>query len=606
MPLPSWPRTHSVALQNTAARDSPLSHGQADDLHETSHTVHHIPGERSNSLSLQSHMTPRGSDITTDSPHEMNTVRHQRTESPTYIGRAYYIGGDTTIDERSARSYTPSRAGGLSDIEEKILELCGSFKLPPKSTRQILMETFMQYCYPWMPTLSQSELHEGSDKFQSLLLMQSMFVAASRISPAPGAESHASSGQFYQRAKALFWAGHEKDPLTVIKAITMLHWYNPDGPAYVSYDASEFWLKMGVGLAYQIGLHKEPPPGPHRAIRRRIWWSLAVRDSLISVSHGRPRAINMDDCETSPPCLGDFPESQAQGELFIPYVEICCLLGDLVECCSRRRMCSARRLHVETVLFRWTRTLPSNLSLSPKQPHTKTYDLLAHNFNARQLHVPYFICLIILARPTAASGEVSSVPVLAASYVAGIYEYFLARDQVKFLSPVFTNFCLVASIVLLSVRPFPDLWEAIQPDLEVMQKCLDELSKRWRSAIGASKALQKAIDIRKAHLPGEGPSLTRPTRAQLDLFEEFSADLCRMWPIYEPQMTLYGSDSTAQENVGFQGNPGGVFIPISDQIAIPVADVDYVTEGGQQDLMNLDFGGIGEWFLNDWDMTGFR
>ncbi|OBT78877.1 hypothetical protein VF21_02799 [Pseudogymnoascus sp. 05NY08] len=606
MPLPFWPRSHSVVLPDIVVPEVLPGRGQVDGLQDANHAAHHISDERGHSLPLQSQPAPGGSNITADSPHQIITVNRQRTESPTYIGRAYYIGGDTTIDERSARSYTPSRTGGLSDMEEKILELCGSFKLPPKSTRQILMETFMQYCYPWMPTLSQSELHQGSDKFKSLLLMQSMFVAASRISPAPGVESYASSEQFYQRAKALFWAGHENNPLTVIKAITMLHWYNPDGPAYVSYDASEFWLKTGVGLAYQIGLHKEPPQGHHRAIRRRIWWSLAVRDSLISVSHGRPRAINMDDCETSPPCLDDFPESQAQGELFIPYVEICCLLGDLVECCSRRRMCSTQRLHVETVLFRWTRTLPLNLRLSPKEPHTQTYDLLAHNFNARQLHVPYFICLIILARPTAASGEVSSVPVLAASFVAGIYEYFLARDQVKFLSPVFTNFCLVAGIVLLSVRPFPDLWEAIQPDLEVMQKCLNELSKRWRSAIGASKALQKAIDIRKAHLPGEGSSLTRPTSAQLALFEGVSFDLCRIWPVYEPQIALRGSHNATQRNVDSQGNLGEVFTPISDQATIAMADVGFATEGGEQDLLNLDFGGIGEWFMNDWDMTGFR
>ncbi|OBT66126.1 hypothetical protein VE03_05120 [Pseudogymnoascus sp. 23342-1-I1] len=234
------------------------------------------------------------------------------------------------------------------------------------------------------------------------------------------------------------------------------------------------------------------------------------------------------------------------------------------------------------------------------------YDLLAHNFNARQLHVPYFICLIILARPTAASGEVSSVPVLAASFVAGIYEYFLARDQVKFLSPVFTNFCLVASIVLLSVRPFPDLWEAIQPDLEVMQKCLNELSKQWRSAIGASKALQKAIDIRKANLPAEGLSLKRPTSAQLALFEGFSVDLCRIWSIYEPQMVLHGSDNSIQRNVELQGDPGEVFTPSSDQATIPTADVGFVTQVGDQNLMNLDFGGIGEWFMNDWYMTGFR
>ncbi|KFY57870.1 hypothetical protein V496_06321 [Pseudogymnoascus sp. VKM F-4515 (FW-2607)] len=605
MPLPSWPHSHPMVLSGMTVPENLPNGGQTDDLQDANRAVHHIPDERSNSVSLH-HIASRDSDITTDPPHEIVTVTRQRTESPTYIGRAYYIGGDTAIDERSARSYTPSRTGGLSDTEEKILELCGSFNVPPKSTRQILMETFMQYCYPWMPTLSQSELHQGSDKFQSLLLMQSMFVAASRISPTPGVVSYASSEQFYQRAKALFWAGHENNPLTVIKAITMLHWYNPDGPAYVSYDASEFWLKMGVGLAYQIGLHKESPQGPHRAIRRRIWWSLAVRDSLISVSHGRPRAINMDDCETSPPCLDDFPESRAQGELFIPYVEICCLLGDLVECCSRRRMCNTQRLHVETVLFRWTRTLPSNLSLSPKQPHTKTYDLLAHNFNARQLHVPYFICLIILARPTAASGEVSSVPVLAASFVAGIYEYFLARDQVKFLSPVFTNFCLVASIVLLSVRPFPDLWDAIQPDLEVMQKCLDELSKRWRSAIGASKALQKAIDIRKAHLPSEGSSLRRPTSAQLALFEGFSVDLCRIWPVYEPQMVLHDTGNSAQRNVESQGNPGEVFKPFSDQDTIPMAEIGFATEGGEQNFMNLEFGGIGEWFMNDWDMTGSR
>lgn len=123
-----------------------------------------------------------------------------------------------------------------------------------------------------MPTLTSSELEqEDAAKGCSLLLMQSVFLAASRVSSAPVLLGHASSEHFYQRAKALFWAGHEKDPLTVIKAITMLHWYNPDGPAFVSYDTSEFWLKIGVGLAYQIGLHKEPPPGPNRGIRRRIW-----------------------------------------------------------------------------------------------------------------------------------------------------------------------------------------------------------------------------------------------------------------------------------------------------------------------------------------------
>ena len=172
----------------------------------------------------------------------------------------------------------------MSTAEVKTLELWGSFELPPRSVWQSLIETFMQYCYPWMPTLSQKELTQSPGDSTSLLLMQSVFLAASRVSSSPVVVDFASSEQFYHRAKTLFYIGHEKDPLIVIKAITMLHWYNPDGPAYVSFDTSEFWLRVGFGLAYQIGLHKEPPPSQQRAIRRRIWWSLVVSHSVKTLS----------------------------------------------------------------------------------------------------------------------------------------------------------------------------------------------------------------------------------------------------------------------------------------------------------------------------------
>lgn len=198
------------------------------------------------------------------------------SEATTYIGRSHYADAESCIDEVSARSYPASAKEEMSTAEVKTLELWGSFGLPPRSVRQSLIETFMQYCYPWMPTLSLLELEQSPDRPTSLLLTQSVFLAASRVSSSPVILNYASSDHFYHRAKTLFWIGHEKDPLVVIKSITMLHWYNPDGPAYVSFDTSEFWLRIGFGLAYQIGLHKEPPPGPQRAIRRRIWWSLVV------------------------------------------------------------------------------------------------------------------------------------------------------------------------------------------------------------------------------------------------------------------------------------------------------------------------------------------
>jgi hypothetical protein len=57
---------------------------------------------------------------------------------------------------------------------------------------------------------------------------------------------------------------------------------NPNGPEHVSFDTSRFWLQIGVGLAHQVGLHKEPT-GVDCLVRRRLWWSLVVSASRLVV-----------------------------------------------------------------------------------------------------------------------------------------------------------------------------------------------------------------------------------------------------------------------------------------------------------------------------------
>lgn len=100
---------------------------------------------------------------------------------------------------------------------------------------------------------------------------------------------------------------HELDALTVIKATIMLQWYTPVGPEEVSYDAGEFWLRVGVAIALQIGLHREPPRGPTASVRKRVWWTLRVSPILSQgflpltrtidarrVDDGRPRSASGD------------------------------------------------------------------------------------------------------------------------------------------------------------------------------------------------------------------------------------------------------------------------------------------------------------------------
>ncbi|KAH7395305.1 hypothetical protein DE146DRAFT_659749 [Phaeosphaeria sp. MPI-PUGE-AT-0046c] len=197
--------------------------------------------------------------------------------NPTYMGRAHYIRNGEEIDEASARSFPSSREHGLSHLEMSTIAAFNGFELPSASTRQELMRFFMQHCSGWMPIMHENDVASILNGTSSPLLAQALYVAATRVSSTPRSPTEPSIKERYERAKILFWMGHESNPINSVKATLLMQWYNPEGPEHVSLDTSEFWMRTGVGLAYQIGLHKEPVQGPWYSMRRRIWWSLVVR-----------------------------------------------------------------------------------------------------------------------------------------------------------------------------------------------------------------------------------------------------------------------------------------------------------------------------------------
>jgi hypothetical protein len=206
-----------------------------------------------------------------------------QSHATTYIGRGHYIGDDDEIDEANARAFEPAQIGPHASTQRETAALWRAFDIPPPAARQSLLSAFLDYCNLWTPVLEPKDIHELSSFDQektSMLLAQSTWLAGSRVTSAPSVVAFASSDDFYHRAKAVFWSGLETDGLAVIKASLMLQWYNPQAPEHVSFDNSGFWLKLGVGVAHQVGLHKESPPGPSRAIRRRLWWSLVVSEEL--------------------------------------------------------------------------------------------------------------------------------------------------------------------------------------------------------------------------------------------------------------------------------------------------------------------------------------
>jgi hypothetical protein len=166
-------------------------------------------------------------------------------------------------------TYTNPKA---SATDLQMLRDQNAFELPPESVQTELMASFNTHCAPWTPVVDPKWM---DDSAPSMLLLQAIFLAGSRVSKAH--LDYGSSEVFYRRAKLLFFFGGCDNPLISIVAACLLHWYNPVGPEDVSTDTSGFWIRTAGAMAFQIGLHKEPPPNSRdRGLRRRLWWSLVV------------------------------------------------------------------------------------------------------------------------------------------------------------------------------------------------------------------------------------------------------------------------------------------------------------------------------------------
>ena len=202
-------------------------------------------------------------------PHTQGFVGH-----PDYLPNEYPTVGNPQ---------EPPPISSSKEIDLEFLRLYDAFAVPPRPVRDSLFSNFTKYCMPWMPVVEPAELKtlglSTTQSFQtgvpSLLLAQAIFVAGSRVQTTRF--SFSSCRKFYSRAKALFFAEHEQNPLTLIRALCVLQWYCPSGPEFVSIHSSGFWLRTAVGLAFQIGLHKEPDPRREDyRLRRRLFWALFV------------------------------------------------------------------------------------------------------------------------------------------------------------------------------------------------------------------------------------------------------------------------------------------------------------------------------------------
>lgn len=218
------------------------------------------------------------------------TATHFTAKSEVYLGGLVYSNNQS--GNYIASSQEPLPKPFQDNIDIPLLRPRAVLELPPRAIRQSLISSFKTYCSPWMPIVEASELEKlGENNLKldenggpSLLLAQALFVAGSRVQSS--SQTFLSCNDFYNRARALFFAEHERNSLKVIISACLLQWYNPTGPEYTSIHSSNFWLKTAISLGFQVGLHREPDVEREDGkLRRRLFWTLFVSTSRYALSY---------------------------------------------------------------------------------------------------------------------------------------------------------------------------------------------------------------------------------------------------------------------------------------------------------------------------------
>lgn len=222
--------------------------------------------------------------------------------------------------------------------------------------------------------------------------------------------------------------------------------------------------------------------------------------------------------------MNDFPSPDFQAQVFLAYCTISGLLGDTVEYCLRREISRQRRVDLENSVFRWAKQVIPKL----RSAATTQADVVTSQLEVQQVSVMYFVVLTILHRSPTPNSAPPVASLIASSFIAGIYEEFLLRDELRYLGPVYAFYPLCAGLPLLSSCRYSQLQKNAEHELTVVKLCLQKLSERWLSAVGPLRALNKLTDKVREQGPFEEP----PPKLDFDttsFFEGFDVKLCKQW-----------------------------------------------------------------------------
>jgi hypothetical protein len=230
---------------------------------------------------------------------------------------------------------TPLSSSRISAIDLDFLRLKGALTIPEPDLQLEIIRGYLFSVHPFMPMLDyrtfiRAVTQNREDCRISLLLFQAVMFAGLHSLQLPtirrlGFESAKQAREvFFDRAKYLYDFDVEPDDAAVLQSLLLMSsWYSKYGDRRHTWQ----WTGLAYDVARTLGLHREQAtriiPDKVRRFRRRLWWSLYIRDRLIALGTRRPMRIRDDEFDVTMLSIDDFdlePSEDEEGDIRIQHL----------------------------------------------------------------------------------------------------------------------------------------------------------------------------------------------------------------------------------------------------------------------------------------------
>ncbi|KAG5977246.1 hypothetical protein E4U55_006947, partial [Claviceps digitariae] len=303
----------------------------------------------------------------------------------------------------SPSSQPQVQGAGTSASTMRYLREEGALTLPDLHTCMPALQAYFTWFHPSFPILDRAEVTRrlAAMDISRFLLQAMLFIGATYCDDdtilAMGFQDRLEAKSIlYHRARLLFHADWEKDEMILIQSIFLMSFWR-GGPADVR--DVRYWLGVVITLSESYGLHRLPRLSakntPMTRMRRRIWWSIYVRERQVAAALGLPSRIRDEDCDIEPLSPADL-ESEAvcagHDALFgscqpehitytIKMVEMARFLGRVIDlhfAPGRNRASAEDVRSLDCALEAWKDSLPESMKYAADEGSESVWTCLLH------------------------------------------------------------------------------------------------------------------------------------------------------------------------------------------------------------------------------------